>query len=230
MPTIHLRDSNRLDAGYGWFKGELMGKEARASIQSSPIHIYAEDANDATVLTIDDKWPLDYEKTAEIRTNGKLNVCPVSDGRPSIDLGNSKSVLNVNGGQHFVKNGVPTSKEYVSTFAIGYRSYTKSVSIASATLVGLGDDQPGGTVNFNDGSIFCRALSESTMKKYASYYRTATSMKCPLNTRINGGTYYCDIWACSGPENLGSSPKNQYNSPLVSARFAINNVPEEPFY
>ena len=229
-PTIHLRDSNRLDAGYGWLKGELATKEARASIQSAPIHIFDADGKDATVLTIDDKWPLDYAKTVEERTNGRINVCPTSAGRPSIDLGNAKSVLNINGGQIYLQNGTPTSKEYLSTFAIGYRSYTKSVSIASATLAGLGDDQGGGTVNFNDGSIHCKALSSSTMNTYGSYYRSATSMKCPQNTYINGGTIYCDIWACSGPENLGASPKDQYGSQLVTVRFPINNTPEAPFY
>ena len=230
-PTIHLRDSNRLDGGMGAIQAGAVGITKDAGFYSAPIQIYATSEDEAVELSIDDKWPIEYGGIQMQRTNGKLNLCPTDVQRPSIELGNDKSRINFNGGQIYLKNSELLADVYLSTFAIGRRFFRYEVSVISATLCGLGDDQPGGHVNFNDGSIYSEALSESFMNgRLGKYYRTANSLKCPVDTKINGGTYYCDIWSCTGPEHLGASPSDQYGNPLVTARFPINNQPESPFY
>ena len=228
-PTIHVRDSNKLEGGAGALHASLLTKSATAGVHSAPIHLMVSNENHAHNMTIDDKWPINASGTVE-RTNGKLDLCPTSSGRPCVELGNANSVLNFNGGQIYLKNSVPTSANYLCTFAIGHRSYTKTVSVVSATLHGLGTDRGDGTVNFNDGTINCRELSDANMNAYGGYYRSKTSMKCPQNTYINGGTFNCDIWACSEAANLGASPQNKYNNPLVSVTCPINNTPVEPYY
>lgn len=227
-PNIHLRGTNKLLGGNAAVHATLLTEEARAGIYSSPIHLFVENENQATTLSIDDKWLLDKTGATEC-TNGSIDLC-ASDGRPCVELGNDRSTLNFNGGQIYLKNSAPTSASYLCTFAIGRRKFKKEVSVVNAALSGMGNDTGDGSVNFNDGSIYCRELSEAQMKKWGAYYRSSNSMKCPKNTKINGGTHYCDIWACSAPENLGASPTNKYDNPLVTARFHINNIPAEPYY
>ena len=228
-PNIHLRGSNKMEGGTGALEASLAGKTAAAGMHSAPIHLLASSDDVAATLSIDDKWPVDNIGTTE-RTNGKLDLSPTYTGRPCIELGNDNSVLNINGGQLYLKNSVPTSSSYLCTFAIGQRSYTKSVSIVSATLKGLGTDQGGGSVNFNDGSIYCYELTDKQMETYGGYYRGKAALKCPANTKINGGTFYCDVWACSEAANLGASPTDRYGNPLASLQFPINNTPVEPYY
>ena len=228
-PNIHLRGSNKMEGGTGALEASLAGKTAAAGMHSAPIHLIASSDDVAATLSIDDKWPVDNIGTTE-RTNGKLDLSPTYTGRPCIELGNDNSVLNINGGQLYLKNSVPTSSSYLCTFAIGQRSYTKSVSIVSATLKGLGTDQGGGSVNFNDGSIYCYELTDKQMETYGGYYRGKAALKCPANTKINGGTFYCDVWACSEAANLGASPTDRYGNPLASLQFPINNTPVEPYY
>jgi hypothetical protein len=134
--------------------------------------------------------------------------------------------VNINGGQLYFKNAVPFTSTYKTTFAIGSRKYAKSV----ATLSGMGEDQPGGNVNFNDGTIYCVPITEDEMNAYSDCYRTTSSMKCPKNTKINGGSLMCDIWACDGAQSIGASPTNQYGDTLVSVRLKINNTPAKPYY
>ena len=227
-PNIHLRGTNKLLGGSSAVHATLLTEEASAGVYSSPIHLFVENENQATTLSIDDKWLLDKTGATEC-TNGSIDLC-AGDGRPCVELGNDRSTLNFNGGQIYLKNSAPSSASYLCTFAIGRRKYRKEVSVVNATLSGIGNDTGDGSVNFNDGSIYCRELSEAQMKKWGAYYRSSNSMKCPKNTKINGGTHYCDIWACSAPENLGASPTNKYDNPLVTARFHINNIPAEPYY
>lgn len=230
-PNIHLRDSSKLEGGKGAIFATLVGQTASAGLHSAPIHLFVSEGDHAISLSIDDKWLVDATDIAKTeRTNGAINLVPLSSGRPCIELGNGNSTVNFNGGQIYLKNSLPTSANYLCTFAIGHRAYTKSVSVVNATLSGVGNDQGDGIVNFNDGSIYCKELTTSEMGKYSGYYRTETSMKCPQNTYINGGTYNCDIWACSEAANLGASPKNKYYNPLVTARFHINNIPVAPYY
>lgn len=227
-PTIHLMGDNKLDGGTGWIYADATAKQMEAGMYSSPIHLYASAYNQVTTLSIDDQWPIDTEGNT-IRTNGKLDLCPKDPNRPSVELGNAYSTLNFNGGQITLKNNLPVAQgTYVSTFAIAMRSISYDVSVASATLVGMGADQPSGNVNFNDGSFYCKAIEQWEWDSYscANYYHSKESLKCPVNTRMNGGTYYCEPYACSGTENKGGSPTNKYDNALVSTKIPINNTPE----
>lgn len=227
-PTIHLMGDNKLDGGTGWIFADATAKQMEAGMYSSPIHLYVSAYNQVTTLSIDDQWPIDTEGNT-IRTNGKLDLCPKDPNRPSVELGNAYSTLNFNGGQITLKNNLPVAQgTYVSTFAIAMRSISYDVSIASATLVGMGADEPSGNVNFNDGSFYCKAIEQWEWDSYscANYYHSKESLKCPVNTRMNGGTYYCEPYACSGTKNKGGSPMNKYDNELVTNKFKINNKPE----
>lgn len=227
-PTIHLMGDNKLDGGTGWIYADASLKQMEAGMYSSPIHLFVTDYNQVTNLSIDDLWPIDTEGKT-IRTNGKLDLCPKDPNRPSVELGNAYSTLNFNGGQITLKNNLPVAQgTYVSTFAIAMRSMSYDVSIASATLVGMGADQQSGNVNFNDGSFYCKAIEQWEWDSYscANYYHSKESLKCPVNTRMNGGTYYCEPYACYGTENKGGSPTNKYDNELVSTEIPINNTPE----
>lgn len=225
-PAIHICDSNKLEGGTGHIR-ETLSKQ-NAGIYSAPIHLYVTATNQVTSLTIDDEWPI--STTEKVRTNGKLNLISTNLGRPSIELGNDNSTLNINGGQLYIKNAIPCSGSYKSTFAIGRRKYTKTISVITGMLSGMGEDQPGGNVNFNDGTIYCVPITEANMNAYPGCYRNTSSMKCPRNTKINGGSLMCDIWACDGAQSIGASPTNQYGDSLVSVRLKINNTPTSPYY
>lgn len=233
QPTIHLIGDNELEGGKGAVKASILTLSKAAGLHSSPIHIIPTADNQCTTLTIDDKWPINASGTTE-HTNGILDIAPAGDGRPCVDLGNDRSTLNINGGQIYVKNSLPSSTSYLCTFAIGYRQYSQSYTLAgitaTITLTGIGNDQAGGNVNFNDGTINCRPLTDANMTKFGAYYRGKTSMKCPKNTKINGGTYNCDIWACSAAANLGASPTNRWGNALVTMSVPVVSTPEEPYY
>ena len=234
QPTIHVLGSNELEGGKGAVRATVMGAVNRgAGLHSSPIHIVPTKDKQCTTLSIDDLWPTDASGNTS-HTNGILDVAPSGDGRPSIDIGNEYSTVNVNGGQLFVKNSLPTSTSYLSTFAIGYRHYSQTSSVpvvgnVTVTLTGVGNDQGGGNVNFNDGTINCRPLTAANIEKYP-YYRDTESMKCPTNTKINGGTYNCNIWACDAAANLGGSPTNSVGSELASLKVPVISEATAPYY
>lgn len=234
QPTIHVLGSNELEGGKGAVRATVMGAVNReAGLHSSPIHIVPTKDKQCTSLSIDDLWPTDASGNTS-HTNGILDVAPSSDGRPSIDIGNEYSTVNVNGGQLFVKNSLPTSTSYLSTFAIGYRHYSQTSSVpvigdVTVTLTGVGNDQGGGNVNFNDGTINCRPLTAANIEKYP-YYRDTESMKCPTNTKINGGTYNCNIWACDAAANLGGLPTNSVGSELASLKVPVISEATAPYY
>ena len=230
LPTIHLLGDNELEGGVGCVRAGALGSYIYAGMHSSAIHVLTTSDKQCTTLSVDDKWIQDSSGST-IRTNGMLDVAPAGNGRPSIDLGNAKTTLDFNGGQIFLKNSTPSSTVYLSTFAIGYRTFTRDFTIVEATLYGLGNDQEGGNVNFNDGTINCDTLTDDFMKgTYGQYYFNKYTMKCPQNTKINGGSHNCDIMACSGPAASGGSPKNKWGETLVSTQVAITNVPTEPYY
>lgn len=225
-PAIHICDSNKLEGGTGHIRETLSSQNA--GIYSAPIHLYVTSTSEVTSLTIDDEWPI--STTEKVRTNGKLNLIPTYLGRPSIELGNDNSTVNINGGQLYFKNAIPFSGVYRTTFAIGRRTYKKEVIGITGMLSGMGEDQPGGNVNFNDGTIYCVPITQGEMDAYPGCYRTTSSLKGPRNTKINGGNLLCDIWACDAAQSIGASPTNQYGDSLVSVRLKINNTPASPYY
>lgn len=244
QPTIHLLGKNELEGANGYILADAVIEKAKLTLYSAPIHIVATADIPCTTLSIDDKWLID-ETGTEVRTNGCLDVIPDAFGRPSIDLGNEKSTLNINGGQLFVRNAYPESPNYISTLAIGYREYLKVKTALGITarvkLSGAGNDKGGGNVNFNDGTITCDSLTTEIMQEYGVHYRTPISMKCPVNTKINGGSFNCDVWACEGvvvnqdtgiPEgsSIGASPTNSVGDVLAPLKVPVISDAEAPYY
>ncbi len=225
LPSIHVRGDNTLKSTQGneVYVNAII-KELTAGQYSAPLHILVTNEEQYTNLTIDDIWYSTHSDDAE-HVNGSFRLVQAANNAPSIDLGNAKSTLNIGGGQIYFKNAIPVSPQYKTALAISYRTYQQEAKIgpitATATMYGLGNDQAGGTVNFNDGSIHCTPLDAKTVGNYGSYYRDYTSMKCPKNTRINGGTYSCRIWACESAASLGASPTNQYGDSLNMIGFAV---------
>ena len=208
QPTIHLKGENVLEPTQGVY---LIVKvhfgldfEKEASQHSAPIQVVhnKETIGTSTNLTIDDWWGGE-------RTNGSLNLATM-DARPAptIDLGNDKTTLNINGGQLFLSNSFNSSTEYDVSYAISYRM--KSMLDGLAVIYGLGDDQPGATVLFNDGTINCKPLPLSSFNSAQGQklFHNPTSMKCPQKTYIRGGSFNCDVLACSTTTSKGASPKN----------------------
>lgn len=208
QPTIHLKGENVLEPTQGVY---LIVKvhfgldfEKEASQHSAPIQVVhnEETIGTSTNLTIDDWWGGE-------RTNGSLNLATM-DARPAptIDLGSDKTTLNINGGQLFLSNSFNSSTEYDVSYAISYRM--KSMLDGLAIIYGLGDDQPGATVLFNDGTINCKPLPLSSFNSAQGQklFHNPTSMKCPQKTYIRGGSFNCDVLACSTTTSKGASPKN----------------------
>ena len=240
-PTIHMRDSNRLtgttgsavkvkiEVNYG-LGTKSMTQEAGQ--YNSPIGLISDDGKKYTELSIDDVWPAsmaDYA-SGEVRTNGYLDIRGGS-GAPSIDLYDDKGKLNFNGGRIYLKNSLPTgSNKYLCTFAVGYRKYEQEVEVAgipmTATMYGLGTDQSGGEVKFNDGSFYIDPLTDEDFTKHGKYYHHKYALKCPASSTINGGTYYCEPFGCTESENKGASPLNKYGDGLVLDTVAVESLLE----
>ncbi len=211
QPTIHLKGENILESTQGVYLivkvHFVLNFEKEASQHSAPIQVVhdEETIGTSTNLTIDDWWGGE-------RTNGSLNLA-TQDSRPAptIDLGSDKTTLNINGGQLFLSNSFNSSTEYDVSYAISYRM--KSMLDGLAIIYGLGDDQPGATVLFNDGTINCKPLLSSNFNSTQGQklFHNPTSMKCPQKTYIRGGSFNCDVLACSTTTSKGASPKNAEN-------------------
>ena len=236
-PTIHMRDSNRLAGSTGSaIKVEIsflgMSMTQVAGQYNSPIGILNDnDGKEYTTLSIDDVWPASMVDNAasEVRTNGYLDIRGGS-GAPSIDLYDDKGKVNFNGGRYYLKNSRPTgSNNYLCTFAVGYRKYVKEVQGIEATMFGLGTDQSGGEVNFNDGSFYVDTLTNDEWTKHGKYYHHKYALKCPASSTINGGTFYCEPFASTDSENKGASPLNRYGDGLVLDTVAVESL-LEPYH
>lgn len=221
-PSIHVRGDNTLKSTQGCVvKVSALGVTKLAGQYSSPIHVQATSEKQCSTLSIDDVW-FGVSSASPERVNGALHLVQAANNAPSIDIGNANTQLNINGGQIYLKNAVPLSSKYNTAFAISYRTYEMDIPVLGTyRMYGVGSDQADGIINFNDGSIHCTPLDAKTIGNYGSYYRDYTSMKCPKNTRINGGTYSCRIWACESAASLGASPTNQYGDSLNMIGFAV---------
>lgn len=233
QPTIHMRDSNRLAGNVGSavrVKIEMFGMsmDQTAGQYNSPIGLMTDADKRYTTLSIDDVWPASMadNATANVRTNGFLDI-RTTTAAPCIDLYDQYGKVNFNGGRIYLKNSRPSgSNNYLCTFAIGYRTYEKTVSVITATMYGLGTDQSGGEVNFNDGSFYIDPLTDAEFTTHGKYYHHKYALKCPASSTINGGTYYCEPFSCTESENLGASPLNKYNDGLVLDTVAVESLLE----
>ena len=233
QPTIHMRDSNRLAGNVGSavrVKVELagMGMDQTAGQYNSPIGLLTDEDKRYTTLSIDDVWPASMadNATANVRTNGLLDI-RTTTAAPCIDLYDEYGKVNFNGGRIYLKNSRPSgSNNYLCTFAIGYRIYEKSVSVITAKMYGLGTDQSGGEVNFNDGSFYIDPLTDAEFTTHGKYYHHKYALKCPASSTINGGTYYCEPFSCTESENLCASSLNKYGDGLVLDTVAVESLLE----
>ncbi len=233
QPTIHMRDSNRLAGNVGSavrVKVEALGMsmDQTAGQYNSPIGLLTDEDKRYTTLSIDDVWPASMadNATANVRTNGFLDI-RTTTAAPCIDLYDQYGKVNFNGGRIYLKNSRPSgSNNYLCTFAIGYRTYEKSVSVITAKMYGLGTDQSGGEVNFNDGSFYIDPLTDAEFTTHGKYYHHKYALKCPASSTINGGTYYCEPFSCTESENLGASPLNKYGDGLVLDTVAVESLLE----
>ena len=221
--TIHTLDNNLLKSNYGCFLQSLVG---RAFQVSSPIQIRLLDDTYATAstttLNFTDEWPASqHAKTGEgVRTNGFLSLQKQVNNAPSIDMGNSNTVVNFNGGQVELQNAQIISTNYASSLAICPRS-GKFAGIFLA--YGLGADDVGGTVNFKDGtttvlpmwvspnyfeSYLCEKDADGNYIKNAKGEYLTTCLRTPANTYVSGGSH-CMMRACSEPQRQGGAPKDK---------------------
>ena len=222
QPTIHLRGMNVLESTAGatvHVTSSLLSMDASASQQSSPIQVLLKKdggMNSKTTLTITDIWVDGTTHTNGILDLANLDVRPA----PTIDLGNANTTLNFNGGQYFLSNAANTSTAYTVSYAISYRK--KSMASGKANMFGLGDDQPEGKVRFNDGSVNCSVLPKTYFNE--SLYHNQTSMKCPKDTKIDGGTFNCDVLSCASTTSKGGSPTNTAGQALCMVEIPIKGV------
>ncbi|MBO5817118.1 MAG: hypothetical protein J6R26_04130 [Paludibacteraceae bacterium] len=221
--TIHTLDNNLLKSNYGCFLQSIAGRAFQAS---SPIQIRLIEDNYATATTttlnFTDEWPASqHPKTGSgVRTNGFISLQKQVNNAPSIDMGNSKTVVNFNGGQVELQNAQIVSTNYASSLAICPRS-GKFAGIFLA--YGLGTDDVGGTVNFNDGTTTVQPMwvSPTYFESYlcekdanGNYITNAkgeyltTCLRTPTNTFVYGGSH-CMMRACSDPQSQGGAPKDK---------------------
>lgn len=236
--TIHTLDNNLLKSNYGCFLQSIAGRAFQAS---SPVQIRLIDdtyaAASTTTLNFTDEWPASQNpKTGnDVRTNGFISLQKQVNNAPSIDMGNSKTVVNFNGGQVELQNAQIVSTNYASSLAICPRS-GKFAGIFLA--YGLGTDDVGGTVNFNDGTTTVQEMwvSPTYFESYlcekdasGNYITNAkgeyltTCLRTPTNTFVSGGSH-CMMRACSDPQSQGGAPKDQPGGKLLG----IYKYPKNP--
>ena len=226
-PRIHLSGENSLESVEGMYlymdiDFYLSFKTSTPVVQkSAPIQILHnnETSSKKTKLVIDDLWNSQ-------RTNGSLDLASASSIRnaPTIDLGNEKTELSFEGGRIQLANSYNESTTYTVSYAISYRKY--SMMGGMANMYGLGNDQPEGKVRFKDGTISCKPLSDELFQKPIgqALYHNTTSMKCPLDTKIDGGTFNSDVLVCATTTSKGTSPQNSNGDALCKYAIPVKSV------
>ena len=182
-----------------------------------------------TTLSFDDKWPTDVtDDSQHKRTNGMLRFRKSSTNSPSIEMGNSYTVVNFNGGQIELQNSQTASPYYLNSLAICCRlGYAEYQGIPIYVGHGLGRDMTTGTVNFNDGTV--NALPFQVTAENKSFYDLdeqgyTTTIRCPENTYIMGGSHNVDIRACSAVDKTGASPTNAKGETLIKVDYLIEGT------
>ena len=236
--TIHTNGNNMFKSTYGCFFELIQG--LRVYQVSSPIQVHlavdqegVDYKNSGTILSFDDKWPTNSADDSETkRTNGRLSLQKQHNNAPSIDMGNSQTIVNFNGGQVELQNAAVVSQNYKTTFAISFRG---GQFAGFDMALGIGTDDTGGTIRFNDGTTTVIPLwvdevyknyylideenGEQVTRQYQgkTQYRTSC-LRCPTDTRVTGGSH-CMMRACSDPTSLGGAPKNASGDPLGLYRY-----------
>ena len=224
--TIHTRGNNMFKSHYGCFLESVAGRAFQAS---SPVQVHLKDREyelgSFTQLNLDDIWPNATTGENE-RTNGFLSLQKQVNNAPSIDLGNSNTVVNFNGGQVELENAQVVSDNYVSSMAIAHRTGTFAGFFLS---VGLGTDGTGGTVHFKDGTTTVKKMYVE--ERFRQYYLmdedgvNTSCLRCPAQTYVSGGSH-CMMRACPKPTDKGGAPKSGPDG----VELGLYKYPAEPDY
>ena len=229
-PTIHTIGNNVLYSQLGCTGlASFAGEEKRIGQYCASLQVrITEDSKDSyTVLSFDDKWPTDAtDMAAYRRTNGYIRFQKSSGNSPSIELGNENTILNFNGGQIELQNSVPGAQYYLNTLAVCCRlGYAVWNNLTLFVGYGLGQDEVGGEVNFNDGTV--NALpAKITNDAYKPYFDldangNTTTLRCPQKTYITGGSHNSDVRACAAVDMTGGSPKDKKGNTLVKLDYQL---------
>ena len=184
--TIHTMGDNVLYSQLGC-SGNFLSKKVGQYCAS--LQVRSNISTSCTVLSFDDKWPT--SNNTHKRTNGYLRFQKSSGNSPSIDFGNANSIVNFNGGRIELQNSTSGAQYYTNIMAICYRGGYANIGSEINVGMGLGGDEVGGTVNFNDGTV--NAIGTG-------------ALKCPKNTYIKGGSHNSDILSMSSLTSTGGSP------------------------
>ena len=212
--TIHTRGTNLLKSHYGCLFESIVG---RAFQVSAPVQIYMQSEshvrNSYTELNFTDEWPTAADGSTTERTNGFVSLRKQVNNAPSIDMGNTNTVVNFRGGQVELQNACNSSDNYESTLAISARSGIMGPAKFRFRLAyGIGTDEVGGRVNFYDGTT--TVLTMTVPERYRQYYlmdgeneelSTTSCLRTPKKTFIYGGSH-CMMRACTEPTSKGGAP------------------------
>lgn len=227
VATIHTIGESVLYAEKGSSGyAKILTEEAWIGQYSASLYVRASSKSSYCILNFDDKWPTDatnYE--SHKRTNGYLRFQKPSTNSPSIDIGNANTVVNFNGGQIELQNSAPASPYYLNSLAICCRLGSAEIySIPINVGLGMGGDDVGGEVNFNDGTV--NALKFKPKTEHLSYFDVdaegySYTLRCPERTYITGGSHNSDVRACSAVDKSGGSPKDKKGNTLVKLDYQL---------
>ena len=212
--TIHTRGTNLLKSHYGCLFESIVG---RAFQVSAPVQIYMQSESHVrssyTILNFTDEWPTAADGSTTERTNGFVSLRKQVNNAPSIDMGNTNTVVNFRGGRVELQNACNSSDNYESTLAISARSGIMGPAKFRFRLAyGIGTDEVGGRVNFYDGTT--TVLTMTVPERYRQYYlmdgeneelSTTSCLRTPKKTFIYGGSH-CMMRACTEPTSKGGAP------------------------
>ena len=225
--TIHTLDNNLLKSNYGCFLQSVAGRAFQAS---SPVQIRIKDDTyygkvTTTKLNFTDEWGASKNSNTvdgsgnAVRTNGFLSLQKQVNNAPSIDMGDPNTIVNFNGGRVELQNAQIVSHNYKSSLAICPRSG----KFAEFRLAyGMGTDDVGGTVYFNDGtttvlpmwvspnyfeSYLCDKDEHGNFITNAKGEYLTTCLRTPTKTFVTGGSH-CMMRACKDPSSQGGAPKD----------------------
>ena len=235
---IHIRGNNLVHSHRGCsatFLGQTMGQ------YSAPIFVRPPVNGARTTLTIDDIWLTDDEgNLSPTHTNGFLQFKKSWSAGPSIDLGNQHTILNFNGGRIELAPSLNTQLNYTNNMTICHRTGRADATVEANMEAGTAEDGTGGTVYFNDGSVWVakygvivkdftgvehdNSLYFSDAEKFVeggvTYVQT---IRCPQNTYIRGGSHKGYIRRVSDIKSRGVLPTDG-NCSLEQRVYKVGNI------
>lgn len=166
-------------------------------VPSSPIRVYTTSSDTRLNLTIDDLW------CGQHTVYSSLCLQPAA-GFGSIDLGNSHTALNIDGGMITLKNGA----DKTPLAAAAHQTIIERDGQA-AIVYGIGQDMTENDINITDGTI----LGESVLR-------------LPYHTIITGGSYQSEQVECYEALDLPAvAPVNDKEKTVERQYLTLDAVP-----